>query len=96
MVVVTVVVLATLLDQTLAVANLLAASIVALMKFIVVNLPTLAVAVVILAIAVIAAIVVIAAIAVVVMIITNTINIINIINIINTINVQCAVVNVHQ
>ncbi|KEI13221.1 hypothetical protein Z959_07785 [Clostridium novyi B str. ATCC 27606] len=93
MVVVTVMVLATLLDQTFAVANLLAASIVARMKFIVVNLPTLVVAVVIHAIAVIAVIVVIA---VVVMIIINTINIISITSIINTINVQCAVVNVYQ
>ncbi|KGM93637.1 hypothetical protein ADU90_08440 [Clostridium botulinum] len=96
MVVVTVVVLATLLDQTLAVANLLAANIAALMKFIVVNLPTLAVAVVIHVIAAIVVIVVIAVIVAVVMTITNTINIINIINIINMINVQCAVVNVYQ
>ncbi|AYF54093.1 hypothetical protein FCV11_07385 [Clostridium botulinum] len=93
MVVVAVMVLATLLDQTFAVANLLAASIVARMKFIVVNLPTLVVAVVIHVIAVIAVIVVIA---VVVMIIINTINIISITSIINTINVQCAVVNVYQ
>ncbi|KEI16814.1 hypothetical protein Z961_02385 [Clostridium haemolyticum NCTC 8350] len=96
MVVVTVMVLATLLDQTFAVANLLAASIVARMKFIVVNLPTLVVAVVIHAIAVIAVIAVIVVIAVVVMIIINTINIISITSIINTINVQCAVVNVYQ